>query len=177
MTLDYFYTNVVNEYVDPKDSTYKQDGRQVSQGVEFVSQGKIFRDLTIVGGCTWLNAEYKTVQSAPVMEGNPLINVPEKQARAFLEYSFPWIPLHLSVGANYYGVRSLTVPETEHLPGAETFDAGLRFDPTIKNHKITLNVNVNNLDDKHYWANYRDGEGLELGQGRTISAALKIQIL
>jgi iron complex outermembrane receptor protein len=173
LSVDYFYLDKVNEYVDPSDSTYKQDGRQESKGVEFYAQGKLLRDLSVAGGFTWMSAEYTKVQLYPTWVGSTPIDVPEKQARLFLEYSLPWFPLHVSGGANYYGRRPIDVPNTAWIGDVTTLDAGIRFDPVVAGYQVSLQANVSNLLDKRYWANYVS-EGLEMGSPRVVSASGRI---
>ncbi|HSQ43318.1 MAG TPA: TonB-dependent receptor [Fibrobacteraceae bacterium] len=176
LSLDYFHLSKVNEYTDPGDSTYKQDGRIVSQGVEFQMQGRLFRALTLGGGFVRMKSEYTQVANNPTWEGNTQINVPETQGRLFAEYSLPGLPIHISGGANYYGKRPIDVPNTTYMSDATTLDAGLRIDPVIGGYHCSLQGNVQNLLDERYWANYRSGEGLELGAPRTYSLSFRLEI-
>jgi iron complex outermembrane receptor protein len=80
-------------------------------------------------------------------------------------------------GANYYGKRPVTIPNTQYLPSVTTYDAGLRYQ---YKDKVTVNLNVANLTDESYWSYYRDGsdgitggDGLLLGDPRTISFSVK----
>jgi iron complex outermembrane recepter protein len=176
VTLAAYYLSQVNEYVDPSDSIYKQDGRVESKGVELVAQGRILSSLAVGGGFSVQDVSYAQVASTPSYEGEQLVNVPESQARVFLEYSLPWLPLHLSGGANYYGRRAINVPNTMWISDATTLDAGLRFDPVVGGHRTSVQLNVANLLDERFWANYRSGEGLEVAAPRTFSASVKVEI-
>jgi len=176
LTLAGYFLSQVNEYVDPADSVYKQDGRVESKGLELVTQGQLLKGLTLGGGFSLQDVTYAEVASTPSYQGQSPVNVPEKQARAFFEYTLPWLPLHVSGGANYYGRRAVDVPNTMWISDATTLDAGLRFDPLLGRHRTTLQLNVSNLLDERYWANYRSGEGLEMGAQRTYSASVKVEI-
>lgn len=169
-----------NLYVDTSDYVYKQAGRQVHQGLELMTSGKLTENLTLIGGLTTMSAEVKKA-SDPNTEGHTPINVAEDQARVYLEYQLPSLfelpgQLTLSGGVNVYGKRPVDIPNTLYMPSATTFDLGLRYQP---NDNLTLNLNVANLTDEHYWSHYlqySDGagtDGLVLGDPRRISLSAK----
>jgi len=176
LTADVFWLSQVNEYTDPSDSVYKQDGRVESKGVDLMAQGSVLPGLSVSGGFSWQHVRYTKVASTPSYEDQIPVNVPARQARLFLEYALPWLPLHVSGGANYYGRRAINVPNTLWISDAATFDAGLRFDPVLGGHRTSLQLGVQNLMDERYWANYRSGEGLEMGAPRTYSASVKVEL-
>jgi len=134
------------------------------------------RDRTRTGGFTLLDVEYARVKSTPTYQDQSPVNVPQRQARIFAEYALPWLPVHLSGGANYYGRRPVNVPNTLWISDATTLDGGLRIDPVVGGHRTSLQLNVLNLMDIRYWANFRSGDGLEMGAPRTFAASLKVEI-
>lgn len=176
-TLALFRINKINEYTDPSDTLYKQDGRQVHQGIEFTTTGKLTRDLTLVGGFTLMKAQLTKAANNPAIENKIPINVPRQQVRVYLEYAFPWVSgLVVSGGPNYFGKRPANALNTLFLPAVTTVDAGLRYQFVVKTHKMNVHMNIANLLDKAYWANYRDGDGLQLGAPRIISFGLKFSL-
>lgn len=181
LSLAFFQIEKINQYVDPTDNVYKQDGVEVHEGIEFYASGKLLNNLRVVGGFTVLSAEIQEAPGNPLTEGETPVNVPEEQARLYLEYELPgvrWLPgaLTVSAGANYYGRRPVNIPNEDYIPATTTFDAGLRYQPT---EDLTVNFTVSNLLDEHYWAYYRnqgDGageDGLMLGDPRLFSASVK----
>ncbi|SEH51156.1 TonB-dependent receptor [Magnetospirillum fulvum] len=169
-----FRIEKTNQYTDPTDSIYKQDGLQVHQGIEFTATGKITDSLTFIGGFTWLDARIVNAASNPLSEGKSPINVPDWQGRAYLEYALPFVPdLTLTGGANYYGRRPIDTANTKFIHEVATVDLGMRFTPDIEGHPVVANLGVTNLFDTAYWAYYRDGEGLLLGQPRLLSLSVK----
>lgn len=175
LTAAVFRIDKINEYTDPADNTYKQDGREIHKGIEFTATGKLYRQLTVIGGLTVMNAQMTQVTNNPSIDGKAPVNVPAKQARLYLEYGLDDLPgLTLVGGANFSGRRAVDAANTAYMAGATTFDAGLRYQTGFGSHRLSLNLNVSNLFDKAYWSYYRSGDGLLLGSPRVISATAKV---
>jgi len=175
LTAALFRIDKVNEYLDPSDSIYKQDGREVHQGGEVVASGKVVERLTVVGGFTLMDAEVTRAKNNTALEGKTPINVPESQAKLYLEYELPLVPhLTATAGGDYFGRRPVDALNTTYFPEAVTWDAGLRYQPSIYGHRASFNLNVTNLLDKRYWAYYRSGDGLLLGEPRLFAFSAKL---
>jgi len=169
-----FRIDKANAEIDPTDRMYKQDGREIHQGLEVTATGKLTGRLTVVGGFTLMDAHIENALAVPASEGKTPINVPEEMARLYLEYALPFVPdLTLTGGANYTGRRPVDTLNTQYVPGVTTFDAGLRFQPEIDGHPLSVNLNVSNLLDTAYWAYYRSSDGLVLGAPRVVSLSVK----
>jgi iron complex outermembrane receptor protein len=169
-----FRIDKINEETDPGDNTYKQDGREIHQGLEFTATGKLTPSLTAIGGFTVMDAHISQAKADRLSEDKVPVNVPERQASAYLEYALPWIPdLTVIGGANYYGRRPVDTHNTAYLDDATIFNAGLRYEPEIYGHKTSINLNISNLFDTAYWAYYRSGDGLLIGAPRVVSLSLK----
>ena len=176
-----FRIDKANQYVDPGDNVFKDDGRQVHQGVEVLASGRLLPDLTLIGGVTAFSAEVEAAADNPAAVGDTPVNVATRQAGLYLEYDLPFcqsLPGDLTFicGANFYGKRPVNIPNTGYVPSATTCDVGLRYCP-VEN--LTFNLNVSNVFDKNYWSYYRnqgDGiaeDGLLLGDPRLFSASVK----
>lgn len=170
-----FRIEKANEYTDPSDYTYKQDGLQVHQGVEVTTTGKLTDRLTFVGGFTWLDARVRDAKADTATEGKIPVNVPEWQGRAYLEYGLPFLEqVTLTGGANYYGRRPVDAENQYFLPAATTFDVGARYQSELYGHPLTVNLGLTNIFDTRYWAYwYSDGEGLMMGTPRLLSLSVK----
>jgi iron complex outermembrane receptor protein len=174
VTAALFRINKVNEYLDPSDSVYKQDGREIHKGIELSVVGKVVARLTLVGGFTLLNAEVTKAANNPALVGKIPVNVPERQARLYAEYILPYVSdLTLVGGANYSGRRPVDAVNTDYLDGATTYDAGIRYQTEVAKQKLVLNLNVSNLLNTAYWTYYRSGDGLLLGSPRIVSFTAK----
>jgi iron complex outermembrane recepter protein len=171
----YYHTNKINEYTDPSDNIYKQDGRQLHQGVELTGTGKIYNVLTIGASATSLSAEVKRAKTNTAIEGKTPINIPEKQARGYLEIEIPRVKgLVVTAGLNYYGRRPVDAANLAYTQSAITGDAGLRYSSTLMGHGTTITLNVLNVTNEYFWGGYLDGCGLMQGDPRTMSLKIKL---
>lgn len=173
-----FRIRQINEYTDPQDNVYKQDGREVHQGVEVMLNGKIAPGLTFIGGGTLLRARVTRARNNTAIEGKIPLNVPEQQARAYLEYVLPGVAgLTVSAGVNYNGRRPVTSTDAAYLPAATTGDAGIRYETrALAGRDIKLGLNLQNVTNRQYWINYRNGDGLELGTPRILALNLGVKL-
>lgn len=177
LTAALFRIDKVNEETDPADYVYKQDGREVHEGLEFTATGKLTDRLTAIGGFTLMRARIDSATAAPATNGKIPINVPEREGRAYLEYLIPGTDaLAASFGVNYYGSRPVDSLNTGFLPSATTFDLGARYQTVLFGRETTLNVHVDNLFDKAYWSYYRTGDGMLVGSPRVVSVFLKVDL-
>jgi len=106
-------------------------------------------------------------------------NVPEKQARVFLEYQVPSMPgLSVSGSAGYSGLRWVDGKNTAYIPAVRLYNAGIRYRPIINSHRFTINLNIANLFNTTYWAAYKPSGtvGLCLGAPRLISLSAKYEL-
>lgn len=166
-----FRINKINEYTDPTDNIYKQDGRQQHQGLEITLTGKATDNLVLSGGTTWLDAKIVDAKNNTRIEGKRPVNVPEYQSRLFSEYTLPADRRFTLIGGmNYYGKRPVDDLNTDYIDSATTFDTGVRFSKK----PFSVNFNVSNVFDKSYWSYYRSGDGLSLGAPRMFSLTGKI---
>ncbi len=164
----------VNAETDPTDNTYKQDGTEIHQGLEVTATGKPLPRLTVVGGFTLMDAHVAKATADLASEGKIPVNVPEQEARAYAEYALPFLSdLTLTGGGNYFGRRPVDAHNTAFMDAAWTLDAGLRYQPEIYGHPVSFNLTVTNLLDKAYWAYYRTGDGLVLGEPRLVAFSVK----
>lgn len=172
-----FRIDKVNAELDPADNVYKQDGREVHQGLEVTTTGKVAPRLTLVGGFTWLKATVDKATADPALDGKTPLGVPELVARLYLEYQLAGRKdLVLEGGANYVGKAPTDNYDTHYLGDDATFDAGLRFAPRLWDHQAQVSLKVDNLFDKAYWASYTSRNGLQFGEPRTLALSLKYSL-
>ena len=172
LTAALFRINAVNAEVNPSDNVYQTDGREVHQGAEVTGTGKLTDRLTLVGGFTLMRARIDKATASPAEDGKIPLDVPEQQARAYLEYK---LPFHLTpvFGVNYSGRRPVDSIGLNYFSGATVFDTGLRYQPNFLGHRTSLNLYVSNVGDKRYWTYYRSGDGLLLGEPRVVAFSVK----
>lgn len=176
LTAAWFRIDKINEYTDPRDNVYKQDGREVHQGLELTAAGRLSDRLTLVGGLTAMDVHVARARNNPALTGKIPVNVPERQARLYLEYALPAAAgLTVTGGVNHSGRRPVDALNTQFLDGATTCDLGLRYQTRVAGRDFSLNLNVSNLFDKVYWTYYRSGDGLLLGAPRLASATARLE--
>jgi iron complex outermembrane recepter protein len=176
LTLAFFRINAINEYTDPRDNVYKQDGREIHQGIELIDTGKITDRLTATGGLSLMRARIGRERDDTSIENKIPVNIPEQQVRAYFEYRLPGIEtLTPSFGINYSGRRPVDAVDAHFFDGSTIFDTGLRYEPKLAKHKLSMNINVTNVGNKSYWTFYRSGDGLQLGEPRIVAFSLKGQ--
>ena len=176
LSADVYYLDVVNEYLDPADSVYKQDGREVHRGAEIAASGRILSRLKVAGSFSWIDA---WVDKALSYQGNEPVNIPEEIGRLSLEYAFAGMPgLSAGTAVNWSGERAVDAANTVWLPSYATFDASIRYRTAIAGHGATLQANVTNLTNVSYWAAYkaRGTVGLVLGEPRTLAISTTVEL-
>lgn len=159
------------DLTDPTRPNYVQDGRQVHQGLELTATGKLTRDLTLVGGFTWLDASVKKQKQNPALEGKRPANVASQMFKLYGEYQIRQVAgLTLNGGVSYTGSAWADAMNTDKLPGYALIDVGARYETTAGSYPLSIRLNVNNLTNKRYWVNSQF-----LGDARTVvlSANLK----
>ena len=172
----YFWIDTKNEYIDPADTIYKQDGREIHQGVELNVTGKIIKSLTVAGGFTFMDANILRATNNPAIEGKTPINIPLIYANLYLEYSIPHVKgLSISANGNFSDKRYVDVANLDYIPEYFLFDAGIHYGVDIMKSKIFFNFNVSNIMDTKYFSSYTTS-GLRLGSPRLFSLSIKINI-
>jgi iron complex outermembrane receptor protein len=176
LTAAAFTINKLNEFLDPRDSVYKQDGRQIHRGFEVSAQGHVLNGLIVGGGGTLLDA-YVSKAATADFENKVPQNVPEKIARVYLEYAVPAMPgLSLSSSASYSGIRWVDTKNTAYIPTVWLFDGGVRYQPPVS--RLSVNMRVSNILNSTYWAAYKPAGtvGLVLGAPRLLSMSIRYDL-
>jgi iron complex outermembrane receptor protein len=175
LTAALFRIDKVNEAVDQTDFAYRQEGREVHEGLEVTAAGKLTGRLTAVGGFTVMQARIDNAPQNSQLNGKIPVNVPERQARAYFEYLIPELDgLTGSLGVNYFGARPVDSLNTGFLPDAVTVDLGMRYQTVLFGQDTTFNVRVTNLLDTAYWSYIRIGDGILEGTPRTVAGFMKV---
>ena len=151
----------------PGQPKYVQDGRQLHKGVEFTAVGSLARNLRILGGFTWLDAEIKKQRQNIRLEGKRPPLVADKIFKVRAEYVPNFIHgLTLTAGVNTSSAKWANNINTDRLPGFTIFDIGLRYQVNSSRNPLTLHVELLNAGNKRYWAN-----DATLGDPRTLLAS------
>jgi len=174
MNLALFRINKVNAELNPNNNIYMQDGREIHQGVEATFSGNLMEDLNAVGGFTLMHAYVDQATALPRTIGKTPVNVPAEQARLRLEYALPFNrDIKISFGPEFLGRRPIDVYDQQYIKPATLFDGGIRYEREVYGHKISANLTMDNIFNTAYWAYYRSGDGLLLGNPRTVALTVK----
>jgi len=155
---------------DPNNSASPQIpiGRQRSKGIELSAQGEITKQLSIVASYTYTDAKFLDSQSATVVAGNRVNHVPKNSGAVWLRYD-PIRQLGAAVGVTSMGKRFAATDNSVALPGYTRVDAAVYF---RINDAFNLQLNVENLLDKHYFQYADSNNNISPASPRAFKVAL-----
>lgn len=154
-------TNVA--ITDPADSTrlLLVDGQR-ARGVEAGIAGRLTERWQIMGGYAWQQGELLASQSAAALAGNRLAQLPRHSASLWNRFDFN-DRFGLGLGAVY---RDAIYPSTDNrveVPGFVRWDAAAFY---AVNPRLHLQLNVENLFDKRYYASAHSNNSISPGAPR-----------
>jgi iron complex outermembrane receptor protein len=155
----------------PGDLCFESDGREIHNGFELNSEGKVTSWLRLTGSLTTLSATSNNTSNA-TYNGKQIINQPRVRTALFADLAVPHSHgLHLMPGWSYTASKEATRDDLVSVPSYNIFNFGLRYAPGGEKAKITYRVYADNITDKRYWkdtgANYGD-TFIHLGAPTTI---------
>ncbi|MBC3882885.1 TonB-dependent siderophore receptor [Undibacterium sp. LX40W] len=150
---------------DPTDSTKTilVDGQR-AKGVELSITGKITSAWSIMGGYAYQDAKITKTQSATVLAGATLAQVPKNSASLWNRYDLnnTW---GLGLGVVYRGEIYPSTDNTVVLPAFTRVDAAAFYN---LNSQVRLQLNVENLADKAYYASANSNNNITPGSPRAV---------
>ncbi|MEO5738166.1 MAG: TonB-dependent receptor, partial [Variovorax sp.] len=157
-------------YINSVD-TFVADGRQQYRGLEISAQGRLTRELAWQLSGQVLDAEFRQINAQ--YNGKMPENTARKTASAFLSYDIAAVPgLSVNGGAYYTGRRPVDDLNQGFVGGFTVFGLGARYVTQVMGTRASLQLNVDNVADKRYWA--AAGTRLAVGIPRTIKASIKV---
>ncbi len=185
MTLAFFkidQQNVFDQINSNGTATLTVGGAEEHKGGEFTVIGKLWEDLTLVGGLTVMDARIKTNPSSPYQNGALAANVSPETAKFYAEYTIPlfaeapWMHgLTLTGGISYRSSFAASLPSNygaavTKYPGYAVGDLGFRYASTLYDHPIIYRLSVTNVTNYAYLPSIG-----YLGQGRTFLASTEFK--
>lgn len=160
----------------PPLNLFVQEGQSRYRGVEFNVTGELGRQLSIAAGGMLMDASQQTA-ATPEQVGKIPDSTVERTFNAYLDYRPLWAPgFNFSAGSFYTGRKPLGPMEQVFLPGYTTHMVGARYSTLIPgDHKLTLQLNVENLTNKEYWAG--GNSYIAVGLPRTTSFLVRLDWL
>ncbi len=149
---------------DPADATRMilVDG-QTTKGVEIGIAGRITEAWQVMGGYAWQDGEITTTQSATAVAGNRLAQLPEHSASLWNRYDFNQA-FGLGLGIIHRGAIYANVDNLVTLPAFTRFDAAAYW---TLSPSVQLQLNIENLGDKRYFASAHSNNNLSPGTPRS----------
>ena len=159
------------------DLTYAISGEVRHRGVEAGFYGQPLENVRVLGGVTWLDAEY-TEGGVGLDEGNQPIGTPEVQANVNVEWDLAALEgVTLEARAMYTSSQYADTANTLELDSWTRLDIGARWSTELAGRPFSLRARVDNVTDENDWISAGGFPGfgyLVLGAPRTfvVSASM-----
>lgn len=154
---------------DPADPTRSilVDGQR-AEGLELGFTGRVTKTWSVVGGYAYQGGEVKTTQSATVVAGARLAQLPRHTASLWNRYdlSAKW---GVGLGTIYRDEIFAATDNTVKVPGFVRFDAAV-FYRLSKNMRAQLNVE--NVFDKNYYSTAHSNTNITPGSPRAFRVSM-----
>jgi iron complex outermembrane receptor protein len=158
------YTNTANRFV--------LDGRAHYSGMEFSVNGALTPQVSAYVTGMLLQAEQRNAANADLIGKIPE-NTPKQTGSVFVDYKPSLLPgLSVNGGAYYTAPRAVNNANQAFIPGYTIYTAGVRYATRIGGVPASVQVNVENLGNKSYWA-AAGSALLASGMPRTIKFTAK----
>lgn len=168
------------------DNVFAERGRQVNRGLELTATGAVTRDLNVFAGISLMDPRVFDTGSAATSD-KQILGLSHVVFNALVDYAVPAVPgLGFNVNVSYASRRPGNNTNTDYVDGYTVFDLGARYRTKIAGKSVTLRVAVDNITNRHYWANIApsgqngysgtgNGTGT-LGAPRTVRASLQVDL-
>ncbi len=154
---------------DPADNSRSilVDGQR-SKGLELGFNGKIDRNWSIMGGYAYQDAKIARAQSATVLAGATLAQVPQHSASLWNRYDFnpAW---GAGLGIVYRSAIFAATDNAVTVPSFSRLDAAVYYGP---DKTMNVQVNVENLLDRNYYAFANSNSNITPGSPRALRVSL-----
>jgi iron complex outermembrane receptor protein len=132
-------------------------GEHQNDGVEFMLDGHVARDLTLFGGVTWLDPRLNDTGNATT-EGRRIVGLPRYALSLLATYDVRQVP-GLSTRLTLRAVDARAGDNTNLNDVADygTLDWSAAYRTQVAGYATTFRLAVNNLTDKQYWTNVVPG--------------------
>ena len=137
---------------------------QTTEGVELSLSGKLTGAWSVMGGYAYQDAKLARNKDFPALNGATLAMVPEHSASLWNRYEITpqWAA---ALGVSYRGAIFAAVDNKVALPSYTRVDAAVYYK---LNNNYQLQVNVENLLDKQYYASAHNNNNITPGSPRAV---------
>jgi iron complex outermembrane receptor protein len=138
-----------------------------SRGIELELSGRLTDSWELLAAYAFTDA---FVTQDPTLEGNRLQNVPRQSGSFYVSHDFGAVlgsqRLRVGGGPRYVSQRSGDAANSFDLPAYTVTDGFARYDTNIGDQKLQLQLNINNLFDKHYYPSSVNSNMVSVGDPR-----------
>lgn len=136
---------------------FSVDGLQTNSGIEFTTFGEPIEGVRLLGGFTLM----KGIQSGTaggLTDGKEATALPNFMLNVTGEWDLPWVRGLTVMGRTIYtSSQYVDTANTQSIPGAFRFDAGLRYAMEVDRKPLNFRLNVDNVFNNNYWQYARGG--------------------
>ena len=156
---------------DPADATRMilVDG-QSTEGVELGIAGRITESWQVMGGYAYQDGEITTTQSATAVAGNRLAQLPRHSASLWNRYDVN-TAFGVGLGIIHRGAIYANVDNLVTLPAFTRFDGAVYW---TLNPSVQLQLNIENLGNKRYFASAHSNNNLSPGTPRSAWLTMNV---
>lgn len=172
LTAAIFRTEKQNTRIQIDPTTTANAGDSRVDGFEVSLNGKITNKWEISTGYSYLDSEItKAAYNAIAQEGKPLPFVAKNSATLWSTYRV--MPkLTLGAGAEYRDQVYVNTTAPKYLPTYTIYNAMAKYDV---NRNVNVQLNVNNISDKHYFTSAHAAHYAFEGNGRNAVLAINFK--
>lgn len=152
---------LVSETVDDLPVS-RNAGAVRSRGLELEASGRLAERWQLMFAYSFTDA---WVTRDPTLQGKPLQNVPRHSGSLYLSHDLS-DNLHVGGGPRYVGERAIDPANSFPLPAYTVTDVFARYDTRLGEHKASLQLNINNLFDRHYYTSSVSQYFVSMGDAR-----------
>lgn len=167
------YQITKNALIQDAQRNYSES-KQRNRGIEWTTAGEIFPDFRLLGGVSYLEAEWeKTANGA--LDGHDVKGIPHWQSNLGLEWDVQALQgLTLTSNTVYTGSLYANDTNTQKIPAWFVVDLGGRYATQIAKHNVVFRGGVDNVFDKKHWAGVWNGYVGVGGDPRTYKLSMQI---
>lgn len=176
-TLALYRIDERNVALSLNEGTYAVDKAR-SSGVEVEMNGEIYPGWDISANYSYDRAEIVNDKNDPNNNGNRLQNAPRHSGALYLSHNeqISLLPgsFRIGGGVRYVGTRAGDPDNSFTLPEYTVADSFIGWDNQLIGKKTHLQLNINNLFNKHYYTS--SGGNLRVAEGETRNLVLSANI-
>ncbi|QCE34073.1 hypothetical protein FAI40_01245 [Acetobacteraceae bacterium] len=152
INLDGFSIESPYAFTDPNTRIYGYNGIQKDTGIEFQTSGALTKDISILGGVTYLHPLIEHAATSSGINNMLAAGVPAWNVNFLLDYH-PKILHGIAFNANthYTSARPANIYNTTWADQYVTLDLGMRYSTKICDHIMVFRGEVDNVTNETYW--------------------------